>query len=134
LAVVYAEMARDISVYRADDIELRSGKDWMVREGATWLFDAPLGSESAIREWWSAPAVSLGLPLLASIYDHGFSHGIRWGGSELKQVLDELSRLAEYWTTANGLPDVGYSFAERAQYLRQAIAVAENCGGIVVIT
>lgn len=128
-----AEMARDISVYRAEDIEERPDADWRVREGAVWLFDAPRGSESAVCHWWSLPTALLKLPLLASIYEVGFHHGIRWSGPQLKQVLDELDRLEEDRAASNEQPDTEYNFAERVQCMRQAIAIAESCDGAVVI-
>ena len=112
-------MARGISVHR--------------EAGGESLFAQPLGSESAVREWWSEPAVALGLPLLAAVYDRGFYHGSRWTGPELQQVLDELGRLEQHWASA-GLPaDVLTDFRERAGYLRAAVAVAAGCGGFVDI-
>jgi hypothetical protein len=126
-------MARDISVYRADDIESRSGGNWRVREGAVCLFDAPLGSESAVRVWWSEPAVSLGLPLLSTVYGFGFDHSILWDGPQLKRVLDELALLEEHWASTDLSPDAEYNFAARADYLRQAVVVAQGCDGFVVI-
>src|SRR4051794_30741458 len=69
-------MARDIVVYRDSDVEHLSPSDWRLRDGAKPLLDEPLGGEGAVREFWSAPATRLGLPLLAAVYEHGFYHGI----------------------------------------------------------
>ncbi len=110
-------MARSISVHRES-----SGDS---------LYDEPLGSESAVREWWSQPAAALGLPLLAALYDHGFYHGNRWAGAELRQVLDQLTQLEEHWSLAGLPPDVLADLRERAGYLRAAVALAEGCGGFV---
>ena len=110
-------MARGVSVH-----EMAGGES---------LYDEPLGSESAVRLWWSGPATALGLPLLAAIYDHGFYHGNRWAGPELQQVLAELARLEEHWSSAGLPPDVLADLRERAGYLRAAVALAEECNGFV---
>jgi hypothetical protein len=112
-------MARGISVYK--------------EAGGESLYEQPLGSESAVREWWSEPASALGLPLLAAIYDYGFYHGNRWSGPELRQVVDEMAQLEEHWSMAGLPPDVLADLRERAEYLRAAVALAEECGGFVDI-
>jgi hypothetical protein len=88
------------------------------------LYEAPFGSESAVRESWSEPAATLELPLLASIYDIGFYHGIRWSGSELRQVLEELVCLEAHWTAGGQPSDVLADLIERAGYLRAAVTLA----------
>src|SRR5690349_11262022 len=87
------------------------------REGADEsLYDKPLGSESVVRELWSDPATVLGLPLLADVYEYGFQHCNKWSGPQLSQVLDEVSRLEEYWASA-GLPaDALAGLQQRAGY------------------
>lgn len=112
-------MARGISVHR--------------EAGGESLYDEPLGSESAVREWWSGPAAALGLPLIASIYERGFYRAIRWAGPELVQVLAELARLEVHWASV-APSEVAAGLAERAGYLRAAVAVAEEWGGFVVIS
>jgi hypothetical protein len=112
-------MARSISVHR--------------EAGGEALYDEPFGSEAAVRESWSGPAVALELPLIAAIYDHGFYHGVRWAGVELAQVLAELSRLEVHWSTVKLPPGIAADLAERAGYLRYAVALAEECGGFVAI-
>jgi hypothetical protein len=112
-------LARGINVYR--------------QGGGESLYDNPMGSESAVREFWSEPAADLGLPLLADVYEHGFHRGNTWSGSALRQVVDELARLEEYWASA-GLPgNVLADLRERAGYLWAAVAIAERCGGFVDI-
>jgi hypothetical protein len=112
-------MARGISVHR--------------EAGGESLYDEPLGSEWAVREFWSEPAAALGLPLLAAVYEHGFYHGNEWSGPDLPRVLDELARLEEHWASA-GLPaNVLADLQERAGYLRAAVAVAAGCGGFVAV-
>lgn len=112
-------MARHISVHREVDGEA--------------IYEEAFGSEWAVREGWSEPAAVLGLPHLASIYDYGFYHGNRWGGTELSQVLGELALLEAHWTAA-GLPsDVLADLRDRAGYLRTAVTIAQQCGGFVDI-
>src|SRR4051812_33242410 len=113
-------MARGIAVYRED--------------GGEALYDEPVGSEAIVREYWSGPAASLGLPLIASIYEHGFYHGNRWAGPELARVLAELEGLQVHWSTAGLAPELAQQLAERAGYLRAAVALAESCGGFVSIS
>jgi hypothetical protein len=108
---------------------------WVSREAdGERLYDEPLGSEWAVRESWSEPAAALGLPLLASIYDYGFYHGIRWSGPELKQVLEELDRRESHWKTSRLPSDVLSDLIERAGYLREAVRLAQQCRGLVDIS
>jgi hypothetical protein len=112
-------MARSISVYR--------------EAAAEPLYEQPLGSESAIREWWSEPATVLGLPLIASLYEHGFYSAIRWAGPDLTRALRELATLEAHWMSAGLPPEAIADLAERASYLRAAVAKAKECGGFVDI-
>jgi hypothetical protein len=112
-------MARSISVYREAASEP--------------LYEQALGSESVIREWWSEPAMVLGLPLIASLYEQGFYSGIRWAGPELARALRELATLEAHWKSAELPPEAIADLAERASYLRAAVAKAEECGGFVGI-
>ena len=112
-------MARTISVHR--------------EAGGEPLFEEPLGREATVREWWSEPALVMGLPLLAAVYEDGFRTGVRWAGPELRHVLGELARLEEYWASAGLSADAAADLGERAGYLRTAVAVAEECGGFVDI-
>ena len=112
-------MARCISVYR--------------EAGGEPLYEQPLGSESAVREWWSEPASVLGLPLLAAIYDEGFYYGNRWSGARLRQLIEEVARLEGHWASAGLSPDVLVGLRERADYLRAAVSLAQDVGGFVDI-
>ena len=113
-------MARGITVHREDGVEA--------------MLDEPLGSESAVRERWSTPAATLGLPLIASIDDHGFYRGIRWAGPQLAQVMAELAVLEDHWASIGLPPDVAADLAERAGHLRTALTLAGDCGGFVAIS
>jgi hypothetical protein len=93
-----------------------------------------LGSEFTVGDWWSGPAAILELPLIFSIYEYGFNHGIRWSGSQLRSLLSELSRLETYWASSNLPANLADRLAERAQFLRSAVAVAEKRSGWIVIT
>jgi hypothetical protein len=129
------ELSRHIGVYREKDFApsgLLGG--WIVRGDAESLYDAPLGSEGNVYKWWSAPAAKLNLPLIESIYDFGFNHGIRWGGDDLRRVLSEIKKLEDHWRTMN-LPDAELLyFLERSGCLRRAISIAVSQNGYVVIT
>lgn len=127
-------MARDLSVYRsADVIDLPPG-NWKVRGGAEPLYEQPLGSESAIRTFWSDPASRLGLPLLAAISEHGFYHGVRWREGQLQAVRAEVDQLEGHWPHLSLPPDVIDDLQERARFMREATALAEEIDGCVVIT
>ncbi|AWM40534.1 hypothetical protein GobsT_09540 [Gemmata obscuriglobus] len=127
-------MARDLGVYRFEDIVEGPTGSWHVRDGAEDLFDRPLGSESAVRVFWSEPATALGLPLIASVYEYGFYHGVRWSGDQFRAVAAEVDRLEAYWIAAGLPPDTLADLRARAALVRQAVSAAEACGGWVVIT
>jgi len=130
-----ASMAREISVHCLEDFELAQSDGMrVVREDVTPLFVAPLGNESAVYEWWSAPAEALGLPLLASIYEYGFRHGIRWANGQLKRAHAEVVQLEAHWKSA-GLPDDQLAMRlERSGYLREALTIAQEHRAVVIIT
>ncbi len=52
----------------------------------------------------------------------------------MAQVLAELARLQVHWPSSGLSPEVAADLAERAGYLRAAVALAENCGGFVSIS
>jgi hypothetical protein len=126
-------MARSLTVYNRWDVVKTSPSDWHVREDANPLFEESLGSESAVREFWSSPAEKLGLVLFSSIYDEGFHRGNFWRAEQLDQVVNELGLLENYWRESplplNTLADL----SERALYLRRAIAVARDQDGVLSI-
>lgn len=127
-------MARRLSVYRREDVVPVPPDGWQVQDGAEPLYDEPLGSESAIRESWSTPAAQLGLPLLAKIYEQGFYQGIRWSGEQLSTVTAELDRLESHWLASEPSAEILSDLQERALFVREAVAIAAECGGWVVIT
>ncbi len=136
-------MARHITVYRREDLAfLRSPpKDvnspefdrWSEEADQRCLYEGPLGSESAVREFWSAPAHDLALPLLVQIYDRGFYDGIEWAGEQLDQAGAELLELERHWNTLDLDPKVAEDLRERLVSLRSAIAIARQVGGVLTI-
>ncbi len=125
-------MARALSVYGPTDVESTSN-GWRVRDSVEPQFEQPLGSESAVREFWSSPAAELGLPLLASLYDEGFYRGIFWSGHELDQALRELASLEEYWARAPYDDETRADLCERAGWMRDALRLAARCQGWVSV-
>lgn len=117
-------MARALSVYRRTDVEAAAPDGWRVRDGAEPLYEQPLGSESAVREFWSSPAVRMGLPLLASLYNEGFYRGIFWEGRKLGQAITELAKLEDYWARAVFDAEIRADLRERAGWLRAALNLA----------
>lgn len=110
-----------------------------MREGYATLFDEPFGAEGTVRDWWSGPAANLGLPLLADIYEHGFHLGVLWGPKDFPQVLAELDLLESHWKEMCDWnvadESTGHAvLAERAEFVRRAIAIATEVQGYVVIT
>lgn len=127
-------MARGIVVYRGSDVEHLSASDWRLRDGAKPLYDEPLGGEGPVREFWSAPAAQLGLPLLAAVYEHGFYLGICWHGDQLDAAEAEVARLEEFWQGAGLDAGTLQGLSGRAAYLRTAVGLAREHGGILVIS
>jgi hypothetical protein len=127
-------VARALGVYRHEDLIEVPPDSWRVRDGAEDLCDRPLGSESAVCQFWSVPAVALGLPLLAAVYEYGFHHGIRWSGKQLTSVVAEVNVLEANWITKGLLPETLADLRERAAFVREVVAVAQACEGWVVIT
>jgi hypothetical protein len=68
------------------------------------------------------------------VYGVGFVHGIRWSGDQLGAVATEVDRLAADWAAAELPPEVLAHLRERAGFMREALVVAEGCGGWLVIT
>lgn len=138
-------MARDISVVRRRDLDFISSpptRDVHAPEFEAWSEEAlrrhvliePLGSEAAVREYWSDPAYRLALPHLASIYDVGFSEGCEWSGSALDEVAAELEQIESAWAEMELPPEVLADLAERLTTFRRAVAMAREIDGVVQIT
>lgn len=126
-------MARNMFVHCTRKYQVAESCESDDREDAKWLFQQPLGSEWEVKEYWSDPAATLGLPLLSTVYDEGFYQGIQWGGDQLPQVREELGRLELHWPTSGLSEDVTALLAEKARQMRTAIDLAVQQGGYLVI-
>lgn len=137
-------MARHIAVYRREDLayvttppapDVNSPEydQWEAQGNALCQYENPLGSEAAVREFWSEPATSLGLPLLASIYDEGFYNGVGWSGPELDRLAEELEVLEGYWKNMSFTETDRSDLAERMSFMRTAIQVAKQRDGVLTI-
>jgi hypothetical protein len=136
-------MARHISVHRREDLSfLRSPPEdvaspefdrWSDEASRLCLFDAPLGSGAVVREFWSAPAEALRLPLIASIYDRGFYKGIEWSCGQLDQLEAELFQLERHWDSLDLTPDFREDIRERLTSLRAAVEIARRIDGVLTI-
>ncbi|MBE3015111.1 hypothetical protein IL992_38990 [Microbispora sp. NEAU-D428] len=107
------------------------------------LFDAPLGSGTALGHHWAAPARELGLPFLSRVA----GDELLIAHDDLLDLTAELDRLEAHW--AETIPDksrVDYDvngrrlpvpylidLLHRAQLFRAAIRIAEITGGHVHI-
>jgi hypothetical protein len=136
-------MARSIAVYRRSDIKFvqnppavddPSFEDWEHKALGCCLFDSPLGSESAVRQYWSDPAARLGLSLIASIYEQGFYVGCEWSAGKLDKLLDEITKLELHWKDAALQKEVLADLSERATSFRAAINTAKESNGIILLT
>jgi len=138
-------MSREISVIREADmafIATPPNNDVYSPEFEAWekealrrdLFSQPLGNEWAVGEYWSRPALRLGLPLIGSIYDEGFHVARQWKGGDLDVLERELAVLVDHWSKQPFEPDIADHLAERAGFLREAIRIARSEGGVILIT
>jgi len=137
-------MARHISVYRREDLAfLQSPPDdvtapvfdrWSDEASRRCLYDAPLGSESAVRELWSAPAEVRGLPRIASIYDRGYYGGFKLADGQLDELESELLGLETYWNALALAPEVSQDLRERLDSVRAAIGIARKADGVLMIS
>lgn len=124
---------RGISVHCKEDVIIAPPDAWQVREDAIPHYEQPLGSESAVREFWSTPAFELGLPLFTPIYQDGFYHAVCWSGNQLKAIVVELDQLETHWLGMELPGEILSDLQERAGFLREALAVALKIDGCLLI-
>jgi hypothetical protein len=152
-------MAFHIRVYRLSDHPwvhhpppaLLADPDRLSAEGlARALYDNPLGSGHTVAVHWSSPAATLGLPLLAALYEQG----LEAAGSALLVLERELEVLERAWQPLSqqterdvvefawdspGAPPTRRALTlhehllERAGFLREALRIAREQGGFVSI-
>lgn len=127
-------VAFHIRVYRLSDhswvhhppAALLEDPELLIAEGlARTLYENPLGSGHTVYEYWSSPAATLGLPLIAAIYEQG----LEVAGSALDVLERELDVLERAW-----VPPLRAHLQERARFLREALRVAREAGGFVSIS
>jgi hypothetical protein len=123
---------RGIAVYLPTDVEEVAGS-WRIRVRAEPQFAQPLGSDETVRRFWSAPAVGLGLQLLAGLGHDGSSPVACWSGPQLGQIASETLRLEAWWAEADLPYEVLADLREAIACLREAAGIANACGGWVVI-
>jgi hypothetical protein len=121
---------RVVAAYLASDVEAAPRR---VRAGSEPLFSQPLGAGSTLREWWAGLARVLGLNLLATLGAGEPNPVGCWSGSGLLQVAAEIAALEAWWATADVPWEVVAELQEAARCVREAVEVAEKCGGWVVI-
>jgi hypothetical protein len=138
-------MSRNITVYTlpnwafnktppSKDINSPEFEEWCKQAENLCEFEAPLGSESAVRMYWSVPARELGLPLLASIYDDGFHRACEWASVDLDRLSIELGKLVAHWSTLPIDSDIRNDLIGRMSSFLAAIKIAKACNGTVTIT
>jgi hypothetical protein len=113
--------------------------DWR----ADALFSHDIAGTSDFCDYWHEPAVRLGLPLLASIYNHGRS----FAAEEHERLSDELDQLERHWgghdfagAVRVAVPRDGEEAIPLHECLlgglavvRRAIALAHESGAVVSI-
>jgi hypothetical protein len=138
-------MSRNIAVYTLAnwlfvktppnrDINSPEFEEWCKKTENLWEFEAPLGSESAIRKYWSGPAYDLALPLLTSIYDDGFHRACEWVSEDLDRLSIELGKLEAHWSTLSIDSEIRNDLIGRMSSFLSAIRIAKACKGTVTIT
>ncbi|HEY3418777.1 MAG TPA: hypothetical protein VGM23_18025 [Armatimonadota bacterium] len=139
-------MAFHISVYRASDLAFVQhpqhdvGSDafdaWTDEVDTLTLYENPLGAGDTIHRYWSAPAETLGLPIIARLYNDG----LVVLPPQFQQLDDELIRLEQYWETLDwsqeaqgGNPPFSSHLREHAGYVHEAIRIARSHGGVILV-
>ncbi|MEU8001356.1 hypothetical protein AB0B66_09380 [Catellatospora sp. NPDC049111] len=143
-------MTFHISVYRIADRELLKERPptdigalyaWMADRPDLTVFDEFLGANWAIGDHWSDHAERLGLPILASLYEVGFTHGVQVEGAGLDALESELDQLVAEWRRLYPPPDEDggqdpqplTQLLERADHMRTAIRIARQVDGFIDI-
>lgn len=114
------------------EVHLEIWNQWVNEEHKFVLYDEPLGGDHAVFQFWHSIAISLGLPLITGIYNHGLS--IR-NESDLHALEQELDQLEQYWRShplKDSLPnplsqdELMVDLWERMEYFRKAIQIAKK--------
>jgi len=107
------------------------------------VYNKPLGSDGTVYLRWYQPAHRLGLPLIGSIYHDGLSVE----GPQMAALSQELDILETFWDRAfirTGPLDFATTDVDmvwlreesdrRIGYFREAIRMAQECGGILHVS
>jgi hypothetical protein len=105
------------------------------------LFSEPFGGDYTVGKYWSGMAGKLGLPMLASLYEHGLKLETE---GQMEELGHELDVLEAYWDShIYELLDEPISgihgqerehLGEQMGYLREAIRIAKENGATLVIS
>ena len=113
---------------------------WLEECNKFSLYDAPLGADGTVYDFWSSIARQLGLPLITSIYEHGLKIE---STEELNRLEEELNALENYWKSHH-LEDPDPKSAirdfleehlqERMEYFRTAVKLAKEHRAILSVS
>ena len=103
---------------------------WIKDVQARWLYENPLGAGGTVFDWWHKPAHEIGLPLVGAIYNEG----LRVTDADLDRLSRELDALERFWDGADLSQELRDHLQESLGYLREAIRIALECDGILVIS
>lgn len=138
-------MARNITVYQGrEDVTTHdatvppkgASKEaydaWLKTTLAEQPFNVSLGAESAIRQYWAEPARLLNLTKFVDVDDEG--QHIIWSADDFEPVLDQLDELEEHWREMKLSADLVRHLGVRAQHVREAIRIARDVNGVIIIS
>jgi hypothetical protein len=131
-------MSFQIGVHRIEDEPLMNsppldaGRDqleaWLADCVSRSLYDAPLGADGDVFDWFHAPATELGLKLLGRLYHHG----LNIGADDLRILEAEVAALERY-QEAKLTKKKRALFMERLGFLREAIDIAAREDAVLTI-
>ena len=141
----------DAALYQSHpDVRSEEFDRWCKECQARWVYENPLGADGTVFESWHVPAIRLGLPLLGSIYQNG----LEVEGQQVIELGHELDALERFWASTdfsqaeplprsiihpNGIEETQLvplvdHLRTRLGYLREAIRIAVECDGVIVIS
>lgn len=114
---------------------------WLAEWSRYMLFEAPLGDDAVIYQYWSVPARRLGLALLGGMYQHGLRVA---GAAALAQLAHEAETLEAHWhdhtleppapmIQPGAFDDLLEYLHDRMGCLHEAIAIAGQYGAILTV-
>ena len=114
---------------------------WIFEEEKHALFSYPLGATETINKLWYGIGLTLKLSLISQIYDYGIEICKKL---DLELLKDQVLKLREYWEShelddslsvndENGKVGTREHLIERSNFLLEAIEIAINQSGILII-